>query len=112
LCRIDIPPAVYSHNLAVEPTITIPESLSTTSNQVFGVPLGRLMGQSGESGLPSLVKDCIEVFRENGGEGLGCEGVFRKNSSASVLKMVTEAYDRGEYGATLLSTGQLKVEED
>ncbi|ORY97094.1 Rho GTPase activation protein [Lobosporangium transversale] len=92
LNQINIPAAVYKHNLKFEDTITLPEDQQDHANRVFGAPLDRLMGPNGELGLPPFIRDCIQNLIEN---GLYVEGLFRRSPSSAMLKQVRAAYDRG-----------------
>ncbi|CAB4431151.1 RhoGAP-domain-containing protein [Rhizophagus irregularis] len=94
LTQIDIPPAVYEHNLKYEDKITLPSSVNYKENKrlMFGVPLEVLMGTEGENGLPRVVRDCVTYLRA---EGLQVEGVFRRSPSSTLLRQAKEAYDRG-----------------
>ncbi|KAI0033134.1 hypothetical protein K488DRAFT_78077 [Vararia minispora EC-137] len=90
LTQIDIPPAVYQENLKHEREITL---LMPTQSNLFGVPLGELMGYDGEKGgIPRVVKDAIQYLRET---GLQDEGLFRRSPNSALLRQVKEAYDRG-----------------
>jgi hypothetical protein len=58
------------------------------------------MGPDGESSpLPRVVRDCVEYLRSDGPLGLNLEveGLFRRSPNGAVLKIVREAYDRGEF---------------
>ncbi|KAG0234946.1 hypothetical protein BGW42_006045 [Actinomortierella wolfii] len=91
--QIQIPAAVYQHNLKYEETITLPERTGVShENQVFGVPLDMLMGPQGERGLPKVVQDCISHLQQY---GLHVEGLFRRSPSSAMLKQVRAAYNRG-----------------
>ncbi|KAG0206781.1 hypothetical protein BGX28_001854 [Mortierella sp. GBA30] len=92
LNQINIPPAVYRHNLKFEDTITLPEDQQDHAHRVFGAPLERLMGPNGENGLPVFIQDCIGNLIRN---GLYVEGLFRRSPSSVMLKQVRAAYDRG-----------------
>ncbi|KFH69638.1 hypothetical protein MVEG_04444 [Podila verticillata NRRL 6337] len=92
LNQINIPPAVYQHNLKLESTITLPEGQEDHAHRVFGAPLERLMGPNGEKGLPVFIQDCINNLTKN---GLYVEGLFRRSPSSAMLKQVRAAYDRG-----------------
>ncbi|KAF9978277.1 hypothetical protein BGZ73_003084 [Actinomortierella ambigua] len=92
LSQIQIPAAVYQHNLKFEETITLPERPGFHPNQMFGVSLEYLMGQQGERGLPRVLRDCISNLQRN---GLQVEGLFRRSPSSAMLKQVRAAYDRG-----------------
>ncbi|KAF8937377.1 Rho GTPase activation protein [Dissophora ornata] len=92
LNQVKIPAAVYRHNLNFEETITLPENEQDHANRVFGAPLERLMGPSGEEGLPKFIQDCIGNLIKN---GLYVEGLFRRSPSSAMLKQVRAAYDRG-----------------
>ncbi|KAH7049721.1 Rho GTPase activation protein [Linnemannia elongata] len=92
LNQINIPAAVYQHNLKFEDTITLPDNQQDHAHRVFGAPLERLMGPNGEKGLPNFTQDCIRNLIEN---GLYVEGLFRRSPSSAMLKQVRAAYDRG-----------------
>ncbi|KAF9910734.1 hypothetical protein EC991_005719 [Linnemannia zychae] len=92
LNQINIPAAVYQHNLKFEDTITLPDNQQDYANRVFGAPLERLMGPNGEKGLPKFIQDCIRNLIEN---GLYVEGLFRRSPNSAMLKQVRAAYDRG-----------------
>ncbi|KAG0049232.1 hypothetical protein BGZ83_005931 [Gryganskiella cystojenkinii] len=92
LNQINIPGAVYQHNLQFEDTITLPGDQQDSTHRVFGAPLERLMGPNGEQGLPKFVQDCISNLITN---GLYVEGLFRRSPSSAMLKQVRAAYDRG-----------------
>ncbi|KAG0244392.1 hypothetical protein BGX31_009221 [Mortierella sp. GBA43] len=92
LNQINIPPAVYQHNLQFEDSITLPESQQDDATRVFGAPLERLMGPNGEKGLPKFIVDCIDHLIKN---GLYVEGLFRRSPSSVMLKQARAAYDRG-----------------
>ncbi|KAG0350968.1 hypothetical protein BG005_009518 [Podila minutissima] len=92
LNQINIPPAVYKHNLKFESTITLPEGQEDHAHRVFGAPLERLMGPQGEKGLPVFIQDCISNLIQH---GLCVEGLFRRSPSSAMLKQVRAAYDRG-----------------
>ncbi|KAK3829692.1 MAG: Rho GTPase activation protein [Linnemannia gamsii] len=92
LNQINIPAAVYQHNLKFEDTITLPDNQQDHAFRVFGAPLERLMGPSGEKGVPKFIQDCIRNLIEN---GLYVEGLFRRSPSSAMLKQVRAAYDRG-----------------
>ncbi|KAF9941229.1 hypothetical protein BGZ65_004474 [Modicella reniformis] len=92
LNQINIPPAVYQHNLQFESSITLPENQQDDATRIFGAPLERLMGPNGEKGLPKFVQDCISNLIQ---KGLYVEGLFRRSPSSAMLKQVRAAYDRG-----------------
>ncbi|KAG0330617.1 hypothetical protein BG004_002065 [Podila humilis] len=92
LHQINIPGAVYKHNLNFENTITLPAGQEDHASRVFGAPLARLMGPNGERGLPVFIQDCIHNLVKN---GLYVEGLFRRSPSSAMLKQVRAAYDRG-----------------
>ncbi|KAG9325599.1 hypothetical protein KVV02_004901 [Mortierella alpina] len=92
LNQINIPAAVYRHNLKFEDAITLPEDQQDHAHRVFGAPLERLMGVNGENGLPPFIRDCIGNLIQN---GLYVEGLFRRSPSSVMLKQVRAAYDRG-----------------
>ncbi|KAI1320971.1 hypothetical protein EDD11_009294 [Mortierella claussenii] len=92
LNQINIPPAVYRHNLSFEDTITLPEDQQDHAKRVFGAPLDRLMGPNSELGLPVFIQECILNLTEH---GLYVEGLFRRSPSSVMLKQVRAAYDRG-----------------
>ncbi|KAF9425011.1 hypothetical protein BGZ94_007926 [Podila epigama] len=92
LQQINIPPAVYQHNLKFESTITLPEGQEDHIHRVFGAPLERLMGPNGENGLPKFIQDCVANLVKN---GLYVEGLFRRSPNSAMLKQVRAAYDRG-----------------
>ncbi|KAF9346132.1 hypothetical protein BGX34_004161, partial [Mortierella sp. NVP85] len=92
LNQINIPPAVYHHNLQFEDSITLPEDQQDDANRVFGAPLERLMGVNGELGLPKFIVDCVGNLIQN---GLYVEGLFRRSPSSLMLKQARAAYDRG-----------------
>ncbi|KAF9164663.1 hypothetical protein DFQ27_009268 [Actinomortierella ambigua] len=92
LSQIQIPAAVYQHNLKFEETITLPVRTGIHPSQMFGVSLEYLMGQQGEKGLPKVLQDCISNLQRN---GLHVEGLFRRSPSSAMLKQVRAAYDRG-----------------
>nr|CAG8551265.1 15293_t:CDS:2 [Entrophospora candida] len=81
ITQIDIPPAVYEHNLKFEDKITLPPSPNYDEDEtsVFNVPIETLMGLEGEKGLPRL----------------DTEGVFRRSPSSLLLKQAMAAYNRG-----------------
>nr|CAG8550084.1 7802_t:CDS:10 [Entrophospora candida] len=89
ITQIDIPPAVYEHNLKFEDKITLPPSPNYDEDEtsVFNVPIETLMGLEGEKGLPSVVKECVTYLRS--------EGVFRRSPSSLLLKQAMAAYNRG-----------------
>ncbi|KAI0947397.1 hypothetical protein AcV7_009836 [Taiwanofungus camphoratus] len=90
LTQIDIPPAVYQENLKHEKQIRLPVP---TRADIFGVSLEELMGYDGEkSGLPRVVKDCIQYLRQT---GMQEEGLFRRSPNSVLLKQAQQAYDRG-----------------
>ncbi|KAG0367986.1 Rho GTPase activation protein [Gamsiella multidivaricata] len=92
LNQINIPAAVYKHNLKFEDAITLPEDQQDNAHRVFGASLERLMGPNGEKGLPKVIQDCIGNLIAN---GLYVEGLFRRSPSSAMLKQVRAAYDRG-----------------
>ncbi|KAG0262398.1 hypothetical protein BG011_010195 [Mortierella polycephala] len=92
LNQINIPAAVYKHNLKFEDSITLPEDQQDHAHRVFGAPLARLMGPNGENGLPKFIQDCIGNLVQN---GLYVEGLFRRSPSSAMMKQVRAAYDRG-----------------
>ncbi|GBE83240.1 hypothetical protein SCP_0502870 [Sparassis crispa] len=90
LTQIDIHPVVYRENLKHEKQITLPV---ISHADLFGVPLEELMGYEGEkSGIPRVVKDCIQYLRQ---AGLEEEGIFRRSPNSVMLKQAQQAYDRG-----------------
>jgi Rho GTPase-activating protein 1 len=91
IAQIDIAPAVYQENLKYESQITVPPAQQSS---VFGVSLDQLMGGYGESsGIPRVVKDCVEYIRE---KGMETEGLFRRSPSSALLSQVKDAYNRGQ----------------
>ena len=64
--QINIPPAVYSCNLAHETEILLPPRYDTFQTQVFGVDLSRLMGADGSRGLPRPIIDVVTYLGEEG----------------------------------------------
>lgn len=87
-----IPLAVLQHNLKIESSISLPAS-EHGSDVVFGRPLVRLMGNQGQYGLPKVVSDCLHQLRSF---GLQVEGIFRLSPPTSLLRILKDAYDRGQ----------------
>lgn len=71
----------------MESTITLPSS-STIENPVFGGELD----QTGESGLPSIFQSLVSHLKST---YISSPGLFRRSPSAATLKILLEAYERG-----------------
>ncbi|KAF8328209.1 uncharacterized protein EI90DRAFT_3146228 [Cantharellus anzutake] len=93
LTNLDLPPAAYQENLKYENEITLP-TMQKEHSKAFGVSLDDLMGDYGiSSGIPRVVRDCVDYVRMN---GLESEGIFRRSPSSALLKQIKEAYNRGQ----------------
>jgi hypothetical protein len=91
--QIKVPDAVLNHNMELEPMVSIPErSSSSVAAKVFGLPLGSLMGDKGNLGVPHVIVFCLDYIRANGME---TEGIFRRSPSSLQLKQVKKVFDEG-----------------
>ncbi|GAA5840200.1 hypothetical protein JCM11251_005944 [Rhodosporidiobolus azoricus] len=88
--QVEFPLEVYSANTLSDPEIKLPAS-SPPLQRTFGVPIEQLIGEDA-SRLPSIVRDCVEVLLSQGPESIG---IFRRSPSASTVKILEGAYDRG-----------------
>ncbi|GAA6033599.1 hypothetical protein JCM8097_001476 [Rhodosporidiobolus ruineniae] len=86
--QIEFPLEVYSANTDTE--IKLPPS-NPPMQRTFGVPLKELTGKDGDR-LPPLVRDCVDVLLAEGPDSVG---IFRRSPSASTVKTLEGAYDRG-----------------
>lgn len=85
ITQINIPPAVYIHNLKAEPTITIPRHHSP----IFGVPLHR----DGASVVyPSMWQDCCQYLKVT---GVFTRDIFLREED-QVTRILRDCYDRGQ----------------
>ena len=79
------------HNLTVEPTIHLPQDMSSQRNNVFGVPLEELMGREGEHGVPRVIKDSLELVRLEGVQSpFACRITPHSDPQVSPLKAFLE----------------------
>ncbi|GAA5884349.1 hypothetical protein JCM6882_002239 [Rhodosporidiobolus microsporus] len=88
--QVEFPLEVYSANATSDPEIKLPPS-SPPLQRTFGVPLEELTGKDG-SRLPPIVRDCVDVLLCQGPASVG---IFRRSPSASTVKILEGAYDRG-----------------
>ena len=94
--QLNIPDAVLSYNLKLEPSITIPSQLSHSPSKstgiVYGVSLDQVMGNNGERGLPLPIWHRVEYLRR---EGMKVEGIFRRSPSSAQLKQIKSLFNQG-----------------
>lgn len=83
--KINIPPAVYIHNLKAEVTITIPRHL----NPIFGVPLHR---DGSRVVYPRMWDECLSYLKV---AGVLTRNIFQQNDDA-VTRILKDAYDRDQ----------------
>ncbi|KAJ3184774.1 hypothetical protein HDU85_001452 [Gaertneriomyces sp. JEL0708] len=90
---------------------------TTTTGRVFGAPIVRLMGATGEKGIPLVVRDTTQYIFSH---GLDTEGLFRRSPSSVELQETKMAYENdtsvdfstkagGGSGGVHLACGVLKT---
>ncbi|OMH80307.1 Rho GTPase-activating protein 1 [Zancudomyces culisetae] len=88
--QINIPDAVYAHNLTKEQQIEYEADFSMPG-KYFGVELEALMGQNGERGVPPVVTDAVDYLFSH---GLTTPDIFRKMPPKDVVRKVRAEYEQ------------------
>lgn len=87
ITRINIPPAVYLHDLKVESSITIPRH----HTPVFAMPIG---SDGSHPAVPRFFDDALEYL---GRAARQQRDVFKSCDDKSLVYVLRECFDRGQY---------------
>ncbi|RXG61813.1 Rho GTPase-activating protein 1 [Armadillidium vulgare] len=100
LNQLPIPPPVLQHDQNLLAKLkSLPKSsgakvLKLIPTQQFGVSLQYIKDNNGGDPIPPVLKQAITFLDHP--DALETEGLFRRSSSAPVVKMVQEKFNRGE----------------
>lgn len=61
--------------------------------RVFGASLDSMSSPDVNGDIPQVLRDAAAFLRE---KGMGVEGIFRRSANALKLRLVREAYNKGE----------------